>query len=117
MKNLIITIGIVIFIVTISGMQLYCNGMLHSRQDLKFAADEAAATAALCLNRSDYANGSITFDKAEAERCAEEIAGLNLKKDKFKLEISYLSGNRPAVVVTIRQGVLKAHSRYEYVPY
>lgn len=117
MKNMIITFGIVVFILTISSMQLSCNEMLKDEQDLKFAADEAAATAVLCLNKFEFGNGNITFNKKTSERRAREITRVNLRNKDFKLALRYLEGETPAVEVWLRQGKLKAHSKYEYVSY
>ena len=47
MKNFIITTGAVILIVTIMSYQFQCNRLLREKQQLKYVADEAAATAAL----------------------------------------------------------------------
>ncbi|NLD10906.1 hypothetical protein [Aminicella lysinilytica] len=117
MKNLIITIGIVVFIVTITGMQFTCNQMLHTKQEMKFAADEAAATAALCLDEEAFGDGNLYFNKEKAGAQAKAMAGLNMPKGKCKVDIEFFAGERPAVKVIIKRGRLTAVSKYEYVAY
>ena len=117
MKNMIITIGMIIFIMTMTGMQYRCNSVLHRKQDMKFAADEAAATAALCIDREAFGQGIIKIRRAEAERAARDMAWLNLGKESGKLGIRFTEGVRPTVTVIITEGKLRAESEYEYVPY
>lgn len=117
MKNLIITVGIIVFIVSITGMQFQCNSMLHTRQEMKFAADEAAATAALCLDRNTYGEGILSFDKDKAKASAETMAALNMQKGNYTIALDYLEGKKPGVKVIIEKGKLRAASEYEYVAY
>ena len=117
MKNLIITIGMIIFIMTMMGMQSSCNHMLHTRQEMKFAADEAAATAALCIDRRAFGEGLIRLDRVEAERSARIMAHMNLREQNYDFRIEFPREQDAAVRVVITEGRLSVTSEYEYVAF
>ena len=117
MKNLIITMGIVVYLVAAMGFQNQWNLMYHRSLELKYAADEAAATACLCIDRQAYGQGYIDFDRGEAERKARAIVCDNLKGSDFRMELTFHTGARPGVSVRLRKGELGARSTYEYVTY
>lgn len=117
MKNMIITVGMIIFIMTMTGMQYRCNAVLHKKQDMKFAADEAAATAALCIDREAFGQGVIKIRRDEAERVAADMAALDLKEQDAEIAVEFSDGERPMVKVTITDGRLRVTSEYEYVAY
>ena len=117
MKNLIITAGIVMYLVAAMGYQNRWNITYHKVLELKYAADEAAATACLCLDLAAYGQGRIDFDRAEAERKARAITAANLKSPEFDLRFFYIYGSRPGVGVHLRKDGLGARSVYEYVAF
>ena len=114
MKELIITSGILLFMVTVMGLQTSLNELMHRGQELKFAADEAAATAGLCIDPEAYGEGIIRFDREKAREEALAITRLNGKQGA-SLSIQYEEGEHPAVTVRLKQGELQVHSKYEYL--
>lgn len=114
MKELIITSGILVFMTFVMGMQTDFDRLLHQGQELKFAADEAAATAGLCIDPESYGDGLIRFDRERAEGEAREMTALNLKGNA-DLAIRFREDEHPSVTVILRKGRLQVHSEYEYL--
>lgn len=120
MKNLIVAASAVILILTIMQLQFQCNELLRRKQNLKYAADEAAASAALCCDDESFGIGVLKFDRRTAQKRAEETIRLNLTgryEENLRWEIRFFDEeqDRPHFVVTIYQRELKAVSTYEYV--
>ena len=114
MKNFIITTGAVILIVTIMSYQFQCN-----RLQLKYVADEAAATGALCFDEVSFGEGRLLFDRKRAMKKAEQIIAYNLQNSKLIWKISFADQDvqRPSVTITIEKDRLKIMSKYDYLPY
>lgn len=119
MKNFIITTGAVILILTIMSYQFQCNQMLREKQLLKYAADEAAATAGLCFDEDHFGEGRLLFDRKKATRKAEQVISYNLQDSQFIWKISFTDQGqqRPFVTIIIEKDRLKVLSKYEYLPY
>ena len=119
MKNFIITTGAVILIVTIMSYQFQCNRLLREKQQLKYVADEAAATAALCFDEVSFGEGRLLFDRKRAMKKAEQIIAYNLQNSKLIWKISFEDQDvqRPSVTITIEKDRLKIMSKYDYLPY
>lgn len=119
MKNFIITTGAVILIITIMSYQFQCNRLLREKQQLKYVADEAAATAALFFNEVSFGEGKILFDRKTAMKKAEQIIAYNLQNSKLIWKISFADQDvqRPSVTITIEKDRLKIMSKYDYLPY
>ncbi|HKM28121.1 MAG TPA: hypothetical protein VJY37_00400 [Anaerovoracaceae bacterium] len=90
MKNLIITIGSLILMTTIIYFQIDCNEMIRYKQQLKFAADEAAATASVCIDMDSFGEGLHVYDDATAVVKAKEIIELNLASKAVTFDISFV---------------------------
>ena len=117
MKNMIITVGAVILILTISGYQLKCNKMLHNKQNLKHAADEAAATASLYVDWKEYGEGNFVFDEDIAVTEGKRMLSLNLPGESIISQFYFESNNdSPRVRVWVKMGKLQSISEYEYLP-
>ena len=122
MKNFIVTAASVLLILTVMQLQLQCGELLRRKQFLKYTAEEAAASAALCLDAERFGDGILRFDRILAERKAEEIIGLNLTEEEQKeleWEIHFFEEDqsRPYVTVILYQQKLKVSSTYEYAAY
>ena len=119
MKNFIITTGAVILILTIMSWQFRCNDMLREKQLLKYAADEAAASAGLCFDEDSFGQGRLLFDRKKAVNKAEQVISYNLQSREVVWKISFADQGlqSPFVTVMIEKGPLKVLSKYEYLPY
>lgn len=122
MKNFIITAGALLLILTIMQYQFTLNHLLSQKAELKYAADEAAATAGLCIDAQMYGEGNLCFDKEKARKRAEQSLEYNLnvsENDDVKWEIHFEEGEdqRPKVIVRVHQGKMNIVSVYEHVPY
>ena len=101
------------------GYQLQCNRLLREKQLLKYAADEAAATAGLCFDEESFGEGRLLFDRKKALEKAERVISYNLQDAEIVWKISFVDQNarNPLVTVTIEKKRLKVFSKYEYLPY
>lgn len=123
MKNLIITAGALLLMLTIMSYQFQLNSLLREKENLKFAVDEVASSAGLCFDEERFGDGSLSFDREKAKRKAEEIIRLNLMQNEdetpvsCKIEFFDEEGESPKVVVTLQKERIKAVSVYEHVPY
>ncbi|MEF9922403.1 MAG: hypothetical protein RR313_07060 [Anaerovoracaceae bacterium] len=79
MKNFIITIGAIILMSTIMYFQVDCNEMMRYREQLKFVADEAAATASVFVSANDFGEGYKIYEDMAAKAAADKMIRLNLK--------------------------------------
>ncbi len=119
MKNLLIAAASVLFVLTMLLGWLRADQAVRAKQTLKYAADEAASAAALCIREEEFSEGRLEIDKEEAEKAAEKMILENLKDadETLRWEIVFLEeGEEPAVSVTIYDKRLKAVSVYEYLP-
>ena len=117
MNNLIVTAGILIFMITLTGMQNQLNQVILLQRELQYAAEEAAATAALSLDREAFGEGYLRFDREGGRKAAKEITEKNLK-EPFSMDVTYGEGRaRPWVRVIIRSGKQRAVGEYEYVSF
>lgn len=118
MKNFIITAGAVLLILTIMQYQFRCNNLLREKQQLKYAADEAAASAGLCFDEESFGQGQLRFDRKKAMEKAEQMITYNLGRKDILWKIAFSDQDlRPSVTITIETEKLKAVSKYEHVPY
>lgn len=126
MKNFIITAGALLLILTIMQYQFQLNHLLRQKADLKYAADEAAASAGLCYDEEGFGDGVLRFDRRKAEEKAGEMIRLNLSASgsenqgdeiSWALDFDDEEKERPKVTVSLRQGRLLVRSEYEHVPY
>ena len=119
MKNFIITTGAVVLILTIMSYQFQCNRLLRERQLLKYAADEAAATAGLCFDEERFGEGKLLFDRRKALQKAERVITYNVPASEIIWKISFADQDEknPSVTITIEKKRLKVMSKYEYLPY
>ncbi len=107
-------------ILSIMQFQFQCNELLRKKQNLKYAADEAAASAALCFDEASFGSGVFRFDRTAAREKAAKVISLNLPEEqgesiRWELTFSDERQDHPYVEVTIRQERLRAVSVYEYV--
>ena len=119
MKNFIITTGAVILILTIMSFQFQCNQLLREKQLLKYAADEAAATAGLCFDEIHFGEGKLLFDRRKALQKAEQVIAYNVSDSEIIWKISFADQDEknPSVTITIEKKRLKVMSKCEYLPY
>ena len=115
MKELIITSGILLFMVTVMAVQTELHQVMHEAQELKFAADEACATAGLCLDAESYGDGVLRFDRGKAEKEARAITALNLPGKAVEMRFTFREDTKPSVRILLTCGRLSAASEYEYV--
>ena len=83
MKNLIITTAMVIFILTVMGWQLKLGETLHQKQRLQYAAEEAAAAAALSawVSADGEQESGLVWDEERARQAAEESLRMEFTED------------------------------------
>ncbi|MBK5253206.1 MAG: hypothetical protein JJE03_01840 [Peptostreptococcaceae bacterium] len=146
MKNLIITIGIIIFAAILLAYQSDFNNMAREKELLKSIADEAVASSALCIDEFKYGEGYLVFDDEKVIAKIEEMLKLNLDKEiDFEytvlisdesvkrrkhgdLEVEFELEKEPYVLLKVDIGKPKfriispnttiyAISAYEYLPY
>lgn len=118
MKNLIITIGAVILILTVTQFQIQFSGMVRQKKMMKYVSEEAAASAALHYDAEAFGEGYLKFDREAGENKAEEMIRLNTTdKDNFTWEITfdYKDADNPSVTVSIKKGTARVMSVYEYI--
>ncbi len=115
MKNLIITAGIIIMASAALFMTIQYQIVVHSWINLKFAADDAAEAAALCIDPEAYAEGRISFDRTEGKRLAEKITDRNLGAGKYEMRLEFADGEQARAEAVLQAGKLKRKSVYEYV--
>lgn len=117
MKNIIVTMAIVVLMTTIAGYQGLLNRSLRLEKQLKFAADEGGATASLFIDNKAYGEGILRFDKEAATKKISRIVQENLKNFGIdgEKEIEFLDENqeRPYVRVTVKSQGYEAQSLYE----
>jgi hypothetical protein len=88
LKNLIITIGIIIFAAFLLTYQSDFNNMAREKELLKCIADEAVASASVCIDESKYGEGYLVFDDERVISKIEEMFKLNFDKNiKFKYTV------------------------------
>lgn len=90
MKNLIITTAMVIFILTVMGWQLKLGETLHQKQRLQYAAEEAAAAAALSawVSADGEQKSGLVWDEERARQAAEESLRIEFTEDALPDPIS-----------------------------
>ncbi len=93
MKNFIITIGALLYMITIIYFQIDLNEAVRYKQILKYAADEGAATASLFIEEQAYGNGKFVYNDTEAVKKAREIIKYNLCDNNIKFDISFTDDN------------------------
>lgn len=119
MKNLLITAACLLLITTAISGWSQLHDLLRTKEGLKSAADEAAASAGLCIDEQAFGEGYLRIDREEAEARAEEMLLLNLKEKgkAARWEVDFAEeGEIPSVTVTVYYKNLKAVSVYEYLP-
>lgn len=79
---------------TIIYFQIDCNEMIRYKQQLKFAADEAAATTSVCIDMDSFGEGMHVYDDATALVKAKEILALNLDAKNVTYEISFVDDSK-----------------------
>lgn len=101
----------------ISSLQFQYNRLTHTKMEMKFAADETAATAALAVDIRSYSRGILKFDEAAAINSGNKIIENNMKYKLFKVKYNFLYADTlsPKVVVEISMDGMKVCSKYEYV--
>lgn len=117
MKNLIITIGIVMLVLSGLSLQFKCNEMLYRKTQMKMAADEGAATAALMIDKEAYKRGELKLDTEGGKKKADDVIENNM--GRIQVTTSYTYGytddNNPWVTVILEFNGMKASSQYEYI--
>ena len=120
MKNLIITTAMVIFILTVMGWQLKLGETLHQKQRLQYAAEEAAAAAALSawVSADGEQESGLVWDEERARQAAEESLRMEFTEDALPDPISaevtfdQKRTGSLAVVVKARLGKITASGWY-----
>lgn len=118
MKNLIITISLVLLMTYLSSYSLKINKDLRVMKELKFMAEEGAGTAALFVDEEAYGEGEVSFQKEVADKKTKDIIEKNMSKEykgEYKTTISYKEGENPMVEVEIMCNKLKGKAIYELV--
>ncbi|NLY81966.1 MAG: hypothetical protein GX078_04205 [Clostridiales bacterium] len=88
MKNLIITLGIIIFAALLITYQSDFNNMAREKELLKSISDEAVASASIYIDESAYGEGYLVFDDERVIGKIEEMLNLNLDEETaFKYAI------------------------------
>ncbi|GEM_PF-6604124 len=82
MKNLILGIALVLIFSLFSVYQSDSNRLSEHKEALKYAADEAAATAGLFYRQEEYAEGRKVFDDEKANEKLRSVTRKNLKLDE-----------------------------------
>lgn len=106
-------------IITVIGFQMECNQLLRQKQNLKFMADEAAASASLCIKPYDFGEGKLVFDQEKATAVAQEIVKQNMPGKEVNTQVFFMmtGEKRTAVTVRLMWDNLTETSTYEYVSY
>ena len=89
MKNFIITIAAILLMTTIMVFQLDCNQMIQKQEQLKFAADECAATACIYTLDESFGEGIQVYNDKKAIENLEEMLKLNLKNEEICYKVSF----------------------------
>lgn len=89
MKNLIVTLGAMIYVVTLIYFQIDLNGAFQYKNLLKAAADEAAATGALFTDFNSYAEGNQVFDYEKSIEEARASIDYNLKSKDYEFTMTF----------------------------
>lgn len=115
MKNLIVAAAMVIFILIVMGWQRELGGMLHQKQRLQYAAEEAAAS--IAMDMAAAGQESEDPDKKAEESLLLQMAGAG-GPCQSDVPVSAEAGfdrkgeGNLSVVVTVRQGKLAASGWY-----
>ncbi len=115
MKNLIITTAMTLFLLIVMGWQMDLRDMLHQKQALQYAAQEAAAAIAIDMAGDMPAIDWEQARQAAEARAGEQLAGHGAGTEPVTAEAAFDGkgqGSRLAVVVTVRQGRLSAAGWY-----
>lgn len=89
MKNLIITLGAMIYIITIIFFQVDLNEAIRYKKMLKNAADEAAATGAIFTDFNNYADGNQVFDYEKSLQEVKASLDYNIKNKAYNFLITF----------------------------
>lgn len=81
MKNFIVTIGVLFVMIIFSVYQVDSNMLMQKQEELKYIADEAADTAALCYDDEEYGDGNLVIEDDVANAAVLDILKKNLSLD------------------------------------
>jgi len=87
MKNLVILIAIISFGSILMTYQIDFDKMAQEKQRLKFAADEALASASLSIDLWEYANGYLIYDDTKVKNKVKEMMNKNFDKKIFTYKL------------------------------
>lgn len=106
-------------ILSVISLQMKCNQLIRQKQELKFMADEAAASAGLCIDPHRFGEGELVLDKEKAIGTAQEIVKQNMPGKEVETKVLFVAAGAKGTAVTVILSCdnLKATSTYEFVAY